>query len=126
MLTFPPTVQVFLCSQAVDLRKSFDGLAGCVEQLVGGDPLSGHLFVFFNKRRNQVRILVWDRTGYCLWCKRLERGTFCLGSAGGLEREAASRTLAELLLILEGIDLRGARRQKRFALPGMDGGAVKG
>jgi transposase len=73
MLTFPPTVRIFICRQAVDLRKSYDGLSGCVEQVIGADPLSGHLFVFFNRRRTQVKILMWDRSGFCLFCKRLRR-----------------------------------------------------
>ena len=113
MLTFPPTVRVFMCDQPVDLRKSFDGLSGCVEQIIGADPLSGHLFVFFNRRRTQVKILVWDRTGYCLWCKRLEQGRF----SAMKDNRGKACTLPELMLILEGIDLTGARYRKRFSLP---------
>jgi transposase len=66
MLSFPPTVRVYIANDAVDLRKSYDGLSGCVEYLLHADPLSGHLFVFFNRKRTQVKILVWDRTGYCI------------------------------------------------------------
>lgn len=113
-MTFPSTVRIFVCREAVDLRKSFDGLSGCVEQVIGGDPLSGHLFVFFNRRRTLVKILMWDRTGFCLYCKRLERGRFVYDESryGGRAVE-----MPELLLILEGIDLRDARRRVRFRLP---------
>jgi transposase len=87
-----------------------DGLAGCVEQILHADPLSGHLFIFFNRRRNQVKILVWDRTGFCIYCRRLEQGRFTLPS-GNMVTD-----FARLLLILEGIDLSGSKQRKRFSL----------
>jgi transposase len=114
MLTFPSLVKVYGCTSAIDLRKSFDGLAGCVEQIIGIDPMSGHLFVFFNKRRTMVKVLMWDRTGYCLWCKRLEQGRFNIASMGGT---GTAMELPELMLVLEGIDLSRAYRRKRFRLP---------
>lgn len=110
MLSFPPTVQVHIASEAVDMRKSYDGLSGCVEELLHADPLSGHLFVFFNRRKTQVKILVWDRTGFCIYSKRLQEGQFAVPS-GNL-----SSDFPRLLLILEGIDLSGARQRKRFSL----------
>jgi transposase len=110
MLSFPPTVQVHVAHEPVDMRKSYDGLSGCVEQILHEDPLSGHLFVFFNRRRNQVKILVWDRTGYCIYCKRLELGRFTL------PKDSTVTDFARLLLILEGIDLTEARQRKRFSL----------
>jgi transposase len=110
MLSFPPTVQVYIAREPVDMRKSYDGLSGCVEQILHTDPLSGHLFVFFNRRRNQVKILVWDRTGYCIYCKRLEQGRFKLPN-GDMNTD-----FARLLLVLEGIDLSGSRQRKRFSL----------
>lgn len=110
MLSFPPTVQVYIASEPVDFRKSYDGLSGCVEQILCADPLSGHLFVFFNRRRNQVKILVWDRTGYCIYSKRLEQGRFTIPDF------TTAVDFAQLLLILEGIDLSEARQRKRFSL----------
>jgi transposase len=107
MLSFPPTVQVHVANEAVDMRKSYDGLSGCVEQILGADPLSGHLFVFFNRKRTQVKILVWDRSGYCIYGKRLELGRFSVPARGAFD-------YARLLLVLEGIDLTGARQRKRF------------
>jgi len=113
MLTFSPLVRIYICHQPVDLRKTFDGLSGCVENIIGESPLSGHLFVFFNRRCTQVRILFWDRTGYCLYCKRLERGRFSHVPGDGTQVV----TMPDLLLTLEGIDLSGATRRKRFQLP---------
>ncbi len=116
MLTLPPSVHVYLATEAVDMRKQFDGLALLVEQGLGQDPRSGHLFVFRNRRGTHVRILFWDRSGYCLFSKRLEKGTFRVpwtpeqvAGRAHLEVEAA-----ELALLLEGIDLRGARRRPRW------------
>jgi transposase len=111
MLMPPPSMRVFVATRPVDLRRSFDSLASCTEELLHQDPLSGHLFVFRNRQGDRVKILYWDRTGYCLWYKRLETGTFRLpsGEASGVEIGAA-----ELMLLLEGIDLAGARRQKRL------------
>ena len=117
MLSLPPTVRVFVATAPCDLRKQFDGIAVLVEQGLQHDPRSGHLFVVFNRRGDQVRILFWDRQGYCLFAKRLERGRFRLpwdqpAAGATVEMEAA-----ELALILEGIDLRGAKRRARWAAP---------
>jgi transposase len=111
MLMTPPSVRVFVASVAVDLRRSFDSLAACTQELLQQDPLSGHLFVFRNRRGDRVKILYWDRTGYCLWYKRLEKGTFSLPAS---PRGSAEISAAELALLLEGIDLSGARRQVRY------------
>lgn len=116
MLSFPPTVRVFVCRQPVDMRKSFDGLAGCVEQLLQADPLSGHLYVFFNRRANMVKVLLWDRTGFCIYAKRLQQGRFAYRIT---EQQQTQTDLARLLLILEGIELAGSRQRKRFQLPGV-------
>ncbi len=92
----------------VDLRKSIDGLVGLVQGVLAEDPLSGGLFVFFNRRGNYVKLVAWDRTGYCLFAKRLERGCFRLPS------DEAKQTLSEAAfrLILDGIAL-GKRRAMR-------------
>lgn len=112
MLTFPSTVRVFLSMQPADMRCGFDGLGARVRSVLDADPMSGHLFVFRNRRRDRIKILLWDRSGFCLWYKRLEKGTFRFpdeSAQGGVEIEAA-----ELALILEGIDLRQARRRPRW------------
>jgi transposase len=120
---FPATVRIFLCTQPTDMRKSFDGLIGQVHTFVGQDPLSGHLFLFLNRRRDRVKILFWERDGLVIWYKRLERGTFqqldlaCYpnstsGSAG------VELSVTDLALILNGIDLATARRRKRYSRAG--------
>lgn len=73
MLTLPPAVQLYVATQPVDARKSFNGLSLYVQSVMKLSPMCGHLFIFFNRRRDQVRILYWDRSGYALWAKRLER-----------------------------------------------------
>ncbi|AGA91749.1 transposase [Thioflavicoccus mobilis 8321] len=74
-------VRVFLHGRPVDMRKSFTGLIALTQQALAQDPLSGHLFVFVNRRGDYLKILYWDRSGFCLWCKRLERGRFISASS---------------------------------------------
>jgi len=111
MLSLPPTVRIYLSSEPADMRRSFDSLAAMVRDGLGEDPLSGHLFVFRNRREDRVKILWWDRSGFALWYKRLEQGTFHFPSG---EAARVRVNAAELALLLEGMDLRGARRRKRF------------
>jgi transposase len=113
MLTIPASVKVFLAVEAVDLRLSLDGLAAATRSVIGQDPLCGHLFVFLNRRRDRVKILVWDRNGWCLLYKRLEVGTFHLPRLEDAGRSIEIES-AELSLMLEGIDLREARRRPRW------------
>ena len=114
MLTLPPTVRIFICLEATDMRKGFNGLAAATRQVIGEDPLSGHLFVFFNRRRDRTKILFWDRSGLCLYYKRIEKGRFHLGLFDARRGRRAEVEAAELSLILEGIDLKGAKRRARF------------
>jgi len=114
MLTLPPTVRVYVAAAPTDMRKSFDGLS-LAAQALGHEPTSGHLFVFRNRRGNQVKILFWDRTGYCVLAKRLARGTFYFGEMDSSTKEVLLDA-AELALILEGIDLQSVKRRRRFRL----------
>jgi len=112
MLSLPPSVRIFVSRVATDMRKSFDTLAALVCDVIDQDPQSGHLFVFYNRRRDRVKILWWDRSGYVLVAKRLEHGQFRIydqasGKKGHFEVHAA-----DLLLLLEGIDLRRSRRRR--------------
>ena len=114
MLTLPPSVRVFLCLAPADLRRSLDGLAALTREILREDPLSGHLFVYFNRRRDRVKILFWDRSGLALYYKRLERGTFRLSAFENPHSPRAEVEAAELALILEGIELADAKRRVRF------------
>ena len=115
MIGMPSSVKIFICSASTDMRKSFDSLAAIVREFMGGDPLSGHLFVFRNKAGDRVKILYWERTGYCLYYKRLEEGTFGFPVAtSGNRVEVAAN---DLWLMLEGIELAKAKWEKRYAWP---------
>ena len=113
MLMLPPSVRIFVAVCAVDLRKSFDGLSSLVREVVREDPLTGHLFVFFGRRGDLVKVLWWDRGGFCIFAKRLERGRFAIPRAvvGAVQVEMEA---TELMLLLEGIDLTGAKRRPRW------------
>lgn len=105
-------LRVFLYGAPTDMRKSYDGLSALTKHGLGEDPLSGSLFVFLNRRRSQIKVLYFDRSGYCVWSKRLERGRFTPRNAG--LKHALS--LTQLKLMLEGIELKNIRQAKRFSL----------
>ena len=114
MLSLPPAVRIFVLTQGTDMRYGFDRLALLTQTVLAADPFSGHLFVFFNRRGDRCKILFWDRSGSCLWYKRLEQGIIRLpGHPADTPRLEVS--IAELSLVLEGIDLAGAKRRKRYA-----------
>ena len=116
MIMLPSAVRIFLCTRATDLRKSFDGLTGLVQECFGQDPLTGHLFLFLNRRRDRIKILYFDRDGLAIWYKRLEAGSFQLPDSDaqdGLELQPA-----QLAMLLSGIDLHTARQRKRFQRAG--------
>lgn len=114
MLTLSPVVKIYVAAEPVDLRRGFDGLAAATREIIRGDPLSGHVFAYLNRRRNRLKCLVWQPGGFLLVYKRLERGTFRLPT----EPRAGSRHIeieaSELMLMMEGIDLRASRRRKRW------------
>jgi transposase len=114
MLSFPAAIQVFLCTVPCDMRRSFDGLSMMAEHIVRSNPLSGHLFVYCNKRTDRLKILYWDRDGWAIWYKRLEAGTFQYPFSDGGRKEIAAW---ELGVLLEGIDLKAGKRRKRYQLP---------
>jgi transposase len=113
VLTLPPGLRVFVATARVDGRKGIDGLSILVRSQLSENPLSGSMFVFFSRRADRVRILHWDRDGYVLITKRLEKGCFRVPWTETQERVAIEA--ADLLLVLEGIDLRGASRRMRWA-----------
>ncbi len=115
MLSLPPSIRIFLCTADVDLRKSFDGLALMVRQFLGGDPLSGHLFVFRNTRRDRLKLLYWDGDGLAIWYKRLEKGSFRFPAATG-DGQGVEIRAADFAMILDGVDLASVTRQERYHL----------
>ena len=114
MVSLPTSVRIWLATRATDLRKSFDSLAELVRQQLAGDPLSGQLFVFRNKRADRVKLLYWDEDGFVILYKRLEGGRFRFpeAEAAGVEIRAA-----DLQMLLDGIDLASVKRQKRYRRP---------
>jgi transposase len=105
---------LFVATQPVDGRKGADSLMVLVRDVFHHDPLSGHLFIFFSRRCDRVRVVYWDRNGFAMWSKRLERGRFKPTFSTGGELGANAIEAAELALIVEGIDLSGARRRPRW------------
>jgi transposase len=117
VLTLPSSVRVYVATAPIDLRKSFDGLAAAVTSVFERDPVSGHLYVFWNRRGHLVRVIFWDRTGYVIVSKRLARGRFRFVEQAASGEPCIEMDSAELSLILEGIDLSEARRRKRWRPP---------
>jgi len=95
------------------MRKSFDSLATMVHYVIKQDPLSGYLFVFRNKRGNSLKLLYWDRNGYAIWYKRLEKGTFNIPVTITDDDQLEHHQLS---MMLEGIDFKKIQRKKRFSL----------
>jgi transposase len=116
MLSWPPTVRIFLDAEPTDMRKGFDSLAHLVESALTLDPLSGHLFVFRSRRGDRIKILYWDRDGYAMWYKRLEKGSFRFPAAPATpEAKGVEVKAADLMMLLDGVDLGSVRRQRRYS-----------
>jgi transposase len=114
MISVAPGNRIFVYTQSTDMRKSFNGLSGIVTQHFDVDLFSGHLFVFFNRKRDFVKILMWDQDGLSLWSKRLESGTFeklNRNTEGNFEIDSA-----ELVMMLRGVQIEGSRRRKRYSI----------
>ena len=108
---------MFLCTQDTDMRKSFDSLRGIIRNAMHLDPLSGSLFIFKNKRGDRIKCVYWDETGFAMWYKVLQRGTFQFPDlqkydSAGLEIDGST-----LRMILDGIDLGSIRRRPRYRRP---------
>jgi transposase len=106
-------VRIFLCLNPIKMQFSFDTLMGLAQETFNQDPLSGHLFLFFNRKRDRIKILFWDADGFCIWYKRLEVGLFQLPVAteGDQGVELDCRQLHQLL---GGLVLRNGRRRRRY------------
>ena len=117
MILFPRAVQLYVASSPCSLRKSFDGLSNEVRAVLVRDPLSGHVFVFLNRRRNQAKLLVWTRGGFTIVHKRLERGTFAFARQMSESAPCVEIDVHELSMLLEGIDITTARQSARWEPP---------
>lgn len=113
MLSLPARRRVFVCTSPVDFRKQHDGLVAIAHDKLASDPLDGSLFAFFNRRRDRIKLLLWDSNGFWLFYKRLEQGTFeRLREVGSTRLEI---TRGELSMLLDGIDVKASKKRKHFA-----------
>jgi transposase len=111
MLAITTRTEIYLVAGVTDMRKSFNGLTAIVQNHLGADPLSGHVFVFCNRKRDRIKLLFWDRSGLWVCAKRLEKGTFAWPASG---RKSIELTTEELTLLLGGIDLRDTKRRRWY------------
>lgn len=124
MLSFPSNVRLFLAHHPVDFRKSFNGLAAYVEENFHMKAMNGDIFIFLNRRGTQVKILFWDRDGFCLIAKRLEEGSFRRVQQASNDAMQVELTAGELAMLLEGIDARDIRHRKRFSCKNIEKSAA--
>jgi len=117
MLSLAAGTRIFVAKGATDMRKGFDGLQGLITGVLEQDPLSGHLFLFVNRRRDKLKILYWDGDGLAIWYRRLERGTFQLPTITDDQKSVEIKS-DELMMLLRGIDLTHVKRRKRYSLTG--------
>lgn len=119
MLGLPPSVRIYFATELADMRNGIDGLRALVEGTLRHDPYAGHLFVFIGKAKDKVKILFWDRSGFVLYLKRLEKGRFQLPVVDA-RRNHVTIEPAQLAMLLDGIDLN-ARRLGRWNPDGRKG-----
>jgi transposase len=117
VLLLPRAARVYVATAPCNLRQSFDGLSNEVRATLAADPLSGHVFVFLNRRKNQVRLLVWTRGGFTIVAKRLERGTFSFPQQVKAGAKSVQLDAHELAMLLEGIDVTRAKTSHRWEPP---------
>lgn len=116
MLSFSASQRYFLYAAPADMRKGFSGLGGLVRRHIGHDLMGGDVFIFVNRRRDRIKLLMWEGTGFALYYKQLESGTFELPGGGGGSSVELGR--AELAMLLDGIELKSAKRRKRYGKAG--------
>ncbi len=113
MIGLPPSTRIFVALEPADMRKSFEGLGGIVRGHLDADPLSGHLFLFSNKRRTRLKILYWDGSGLWVMAKRLDKGTFNWPSVSS-DQSALRVPTEEMAALIGGLDLLAAKRRSWF------------
>lgn len=117
MILLPSSVRVYVATAPVNLRKSFEGLSNEVRSVLAADPLSGHVFLFLNRSRTQVKMLVWTRGGFTIVHKRLERGRFTFPARVSASAACVEIDAHELAMLLEGLDLAETRSAVRWSPP---------
>lgn len=117
MLTIPRQVKIFVALRPTDMRRGFPGLSGEVQAVLGEDPLSGHLFLFHNRRRDRVKILFWDGDGYVIYYKLIARGSFEFPVPNDRDSRTVEIRASELAMLLDGIQLQGRTRRLRYQRP---------
>ena len=117
VILVPRAVRVYFATQPTNLRMSFEGLSNAVREVLRHDPLAGHIFVFLNRRKNMVKLLVYTRGGYTIVMKRLEAGTFTFPASVVEGVASVAIDVHELAMLLEGIDIRRARTSARWEPP---------
>ena len=115
MILLPKSVRVYVATEPVSLRKSFEGLSNEVRAVLAGDPISGHVFLFLNRRRTQVKLLVWTRGGFTIVHKRLERGQFTFPARVTAEAASVEIDAHELAMLLEGLAASTQRSARRWS-----------
>ena len=111
--TCTSNTRLFVCVDPTDMRKGFHGLSGLVAEHFSVDLLSGHLFLFFNRARDRIKVLYWDRDGLAMWYKRLEAGSYQLPQSSSTNN-TIEIDHTQLSLLLSGIDLASVKRRKRY------------
>lgn len=106
-------VRIFVCTAPINMNLRFDRLMGVAQETFDQNPLSGHLFLFFNRQRDRIKILFWDIDGFCIWYKRLEVGVFQLPVASDGE-QGLELNCSQLNRLLGGLDLKSGRRRRRY------------
>ncbi len=106
-------LRIFVCTTPTNMIHSFDFLMARAQQVFDQDPTTGHLFLFFNRRRDRVKILFWDQDGFCIWYKRLEEGTYQMLTTTN-DPEGIEIEYSQLVKLLGGLDLRTGRRRRRY------------
>lgn len=115
MISIAASTRIFVATSPTDMRKGFDGLQGLVTDALGQDPLSGHLFLFVNRRGDKLKILYWDGDGLAIWYRRLEQGTFQMPAIND-DRTAAEINREDLVMLIRGLDYENVHRRKRFKM----------
>ena len=116
MISIDSSTRIFVAITPTDMRKGFDGLQGLVSSTLCQDPLSGHLFLFVNRRRDKLKVLYWDGDGLAIWYRRLEQGTFQMPEVND-DRSAAEISREDLMMLIRGLDYQTVVRRKRFKVP---------